>query len=73
MMCLEFRDKIRFLGDYINNNNFSKVTNSLYLKEDAHTDVVNVWRECDSRVLESVPNGLTMVVCSAKRRETSFI
>lgn len=72
-MCLEFRDKIRFFGDYINNNNFFKVINFLYLKEDVYIDVVNVWRECDSRVLESVFNGLTMVVCFVKRREILFI
>lgn len=40
MMCIEFRDKMGFLGDYINNK-FYTVTNYLYPKEDAHTDVVS--------------------------------
>lgn len=39
MMCLEFRDRMRFLGDYIKNN-FYIVTNYLCPKEDAQGDVV---------------------------------
>lgn len=51
MTCLEFRDKVGFRGAYMNTN-FYKGTNYLCLKEDVHTDVVNVSNGPDTLSLE---------------------
>lgn len=50
MMCLEFRDRMRFLGDYIKNN-FYMVTDYLCLKEDEQGDVVARAKGSDTRNL----------------------
>ena len=66
MMSLEFRDKTRFTGHHINNHCYM-ITHYLHPKEDSHRDVVNVSKRSDTIILESVKNGLMMVVCSSKR------